>query len=737
MSVEGLFRVCFGGPPYRHQREVAEVLLEGGSVVVRAPCGSGKTEAAVFPYLLGMGSTLPRRLIYSLPTRALVEDIAKRINEKLLKLDLEHIEVSCQHGANSEDPFFKKDIIVTTIDQTIGAYCSTPLSLPIRYGNIPAGAAVSSLLCFDEVHTYDHDLGLKTMLVLVERARKLGLPFVVMSATLPDSFLEWFAERDVEVVEATDKDVPSRKKRRVELYWVEKQLNPEEVSEFLGSRRKVIVVCNTVARAQQIYSWLKKEGKEGLYLLHSRFVPDDRKKREKEMLKAFKSEGSACLVTTQVCEVGLDISCDVMLTEVAPPDALVQRMGRCAREGDKGKVFVYEAEISAPYSEELVRQSKKYLKRELDGGIIRWKEEIEFVNHLLDDRFKCIVRDEAARRRILNNLGSASFKGDRKSIEENVRRILSVNVTIYDEIDRLSDVIWKMPWIKVDVRVLRRAMEKYGLNISEVVYGRDENKRPLFKVYPIRSLSELIPYGYYVIHPEGVRYDPFIGLVFGEEGWNLEPTSKDRPDPREPPEYHRELWLDHSLKCLKAFDEIKEQELPLRFISRLIGQEPEFCEGVLALAVALHDLGKLNKDWQRAVGVKNEAERPLAHSLSIRGKRPNHATISGHASTPLFESLLGRRRLYKPIIIAINHHHYTRSEKVSRYEIGWRATISELFDEMMLRYNLDLDLDRIKWSSAPTRNERFPVWERINSYTIYAVVSRLIRLCDRYSFEMQ
>jgi len=442
-------------------------------------------------------------------------------------------------------------------------------------------------------------------------------------------------------------------------------------------------------------------------------------------------------VTTQVCEVGLDISCDVMLTEVAPPDALVQRIGRCARKGDKGKVFVYEAEISAPYSEELVRQSKKYLKRELDDGIIGWKEEIEFVNHLLDDRFKCIVRDEAARRRILNNLGSASFKGDRRGIEENVRRILSVNITIYDEIDRLSDVIWKMPWIKVDVRVLRRAMEKYGLNISEVVYGRDENKRPLFKVYPIRSLSELIPYGYYVIHPEGVRYDPFIGLVFGEEGCNLEPIYKDRPDPRGPLEYHKELWLDHSLKCLKAFDEIKEAELPLRFISRLMGREAGFCEGVLALAVTLHDLGKLNKDWQRTVGVKNETERPLAHSPLMRGKRPNHATISGYASTPLFKALLGRRRLYKPITFAINHHHCTRSEMVDRYKLGWKDTIGELFDEMMSRYDLDLDLDRIKWSSDPTRVERFPILERANRYTIYAITSRLIRLCDRYSFEIQ
>ena len=144
---EVFIHVC-GDDPYKHQLAAAEKILEGKSVVIRAPCGSGKTEACFVPFLLAEKSEFPNRLVYSLPTRALVEDVAERLKEKMGKLGA-FLSVSCQHGANPEDPFFKEDVIVATIDQTIGAYCCTPLSLPAYLGNIPAGAVTTAFLCFD------------------------------------------------------------------------------------------------------------------------------------------------------------------------------------------------------------------------------------------------------------------------------------------------------------------------------------------------------------------------------------------------------------------------------------------------------------------------------------------------------------------------------------------------------------------------------------------------------------
>lgn len=372
LMLKEIFVHLCNGEPYKHQLAAAEKILEGKSVVIRAPCGSGKTEACFVPFLLAGKGEFPNRLVYSLPTRALVEDIADRLKEKMGKLGA-FLSVSCQHGANPEDPFFKEDVIVATIDQTIGAYCCTPLSLPAYLGNIPAGAVTTAFLCFDEVHTYDYLLGLQSMLALIEQSHdRLGLPFVVMSATLPDSFIEWFKNKGVEVVEGKDEYVPFRRNRRVYVHWVSKILSDEIVLKSASDDIRVMVVCNTVSKAQEIYRKVAGRLRERgipVFILHSRFLPEDRHRIEEKMKAIFKKGKCGCLITTQVCEVGLDVSCDVMLTEIAPPDSLVQRIGRCARKGGEGHVYVYDVEFPAPYNEGLLEETKQYVAEHLNEKI--------------------------------------------------------------------------------------------------------------------------------------------------------------------------------------------------------------------------------------------------------------------------------------------------------------------------------------------------------------------------------
>ncbi|MBS7630099.1 CRISPR-associated helicase Cas3' [Candidatus Bathyarchaeota archaeon] len=733
MNIKEIFK-AFSQEPYKHQLEASEILLKGKPVVIRAPCGSGKTEACVFPFLLGRGEYLPRRLIYSLPTRSLVEDIASRLEDRLKKLNF-NVSLSRQHGADSKDPFFRENIIITTIDQTVGAYYSTPLSLPTYLGNIPSGAAVSSLLCFDEVHTYDHELGLKTMIILVERALKLELPFVVMSATLPDSFLEWFKENGVSILRADDENIPTRKERNVILKWHDHRLTVEDIVEAFQNYKKVIVVCNTVVKAQEIYSDLNDDK---VHLLHSRFTAEDRKKNEKNVIDAFKNNDSAYLITTQVCEVGLDISCDLMLTELAPPDALIQRIGRCARKGGKGKVYVYDVEYAAPYSDGSIEQSRKYVSNELNGKTVDWKQELEFVNQLLGPEFQEIMKDEGGRRKILSNLGDAAFKGDKRKIEENVRDILSVNITIHENPCSLEKVLWLMPWINVDVRVLKKAMKDFNLNIFRVDYIYDERKGSSYDCHEINDPYHLYPFENYILSPINVRYDSNRGLIFGEEGENLEPQIRKEKDTRGDVKYFKETWFDHVRKSLSAFDKIKKEELPLNTFSNLLKYDSKSSEGILALSVALHDLGKLNKMWQKSVGIENNSEVPLAHIEDIYiGHRPGHAVVSGYASLPLFKKLIGKEFAYNAIALAISHHHHARSENLERYEIGWKELVRRILDDVASKYGLDINSEDIIWSQRPSiLPYRFPSVENTKSYTIYAIASRLIRLSDRESFGM-
>ena len=93
----------------------------------------------------------------------------------------------------------------------------------------------------------------------------------------------------------------------------------------------MLVIANTIRDAQTLYQKLAETGWQGLTLLHARFILRDRMEKEKRVSQA---EPGTIFIATQVVEVSLDISYDVLITEIAPVDALVQRMGRVNRKGE-------------------------------------------------------------------------------------------------------------------------------------------------------------------------------------------------------------------------------------------------------------------------------------------------------------------------------------------------------------------------------------------------------------------
>jgi CRISPR-associated endonuclease/helicase Cas3 len=744
-TIDEVFTLALNGKaPYPHQLETAKNLVEGRSVVLRAPCGSGKTEACYVSLLLGRNYSLPNRLIYSLPTRALVEDVSYRIKKGISKIGLPPI-VSPQHGANSEDPFFRSEIVVATIDQTVGAYCCTPLSLPVYLGNIPAGAAVSSFLCFDEAHVYDHMLGLQSMLVLVERTAELGLPFLVMSATLPDSFIEWFRNNEkfgdrIAMVEGNDEDVPKRRNRRVILRLKGKLLGCKDVLDCADSWRRVMVVCNTVDRAQELFGLVNEALENGgfdVFLLHSRFLDEDREVIEDKMKARLKDSGKkTCLITTQVCEVGLDISCDMLLTELAPPDSLIQRMGRCAREGGEGEVWVFEVEHCAPYNEEDMGKSRKYLLERLDVRRIGWNEESEFVNTLLGEEFKQIMTDERRRHNVLLSLGDAAFKGSKHGIESNIREVLSANITIHDNPHKLCDYckILRMSWIDVDIRVLARKLK--NAKFWRIDFEHDENGRPDFKAIPA---TELFPYEYYVIHPDYLRYDSKRGLIFGEKGENLE-SSPFPSESKSTPTYEEETWEKHVENCLIAFGKIRQTELhALKLLSRIINCDLPKSEGFVALSIVVHDLGKLNERWQKSIDKNvNDISIPLAHIPLNKKIGVPHALISADASYPMFKKLINNTYYALSFKLAIAHHHHTRAEHVDPYVLKWKTLYDRIVNKISDEYSLDANPEDIRAAEKlPKRMEASMFDLESKPYIAYCIIARFIRLSDQKSFSIE
>lgn len=731
--------------PYRHQRETARYLLDGKSVVLRAPCGSGKTEACFVSFLLGRNYTLPNRLVYSLPTRALVEDVSERVKKGIGRIGLPPI-VSSQHGANSEDPLFNSEVVIATIDQTIGAYCCTPLSLPVSQGNIPAGAVISSFLCFDEAHVYDHLLGLQSTLVLVERAAELGLPFLVMSATLPNSFIKWFEERfgeTIAIVKGNDEDVPKRQKRNVTLQWVGKLLEREDILGCADSWNRIMVVCNTVNHAQALFNSVKQDLKNhsfNVFLLHSRFLDGDKEKIENAMKSSLEDlSKKTCLITTQVCEVGLDISCDLLLTELSPPDSLIQRMGRCAREGGNGAVRVFEVEYCLPYKKGDIDNTRKYLSEKLDGKRIGWNEELEFVNALLDQDFRQIMNDKNRRLSILKRLGDSAFDGNRKGIEDCIRDVLTTNITICEKPHELTAVdLLGMPWIDIDVRVLNHQIGKMGGSIWLVKFERDEEGKLTKQLF---SSKEASPYQYYVVSSNYSAYNTELGLMFGSGLTGIKwMPSKGKSLSEEAWVYSDESWIEHVNACLRMFDYFKLQESSsFELLQRLLGLTPVQTSGVVELCLVLHDLGKLNIEWQRSFGITEKSlSPPIAHAPyeKKRKRLPPHATISAYAAYPLLEQLLknakGKYRKIYALQMAIGHHHHTRAQQGCEYRLGWRNIYDSKIMDVATRFDLDLDISSIIDQDHDANLEQsFPGIEKTDEYAIYCIVSRLIRLCDR------
>ena len=248
-------------------------------------------------------------------------------------------------------------VIISTGDQFF------PYALkPPGYEKIYATFSYSRLV-IDEVQAYNPK-ACAIIVKFIEDIVRLGGKFLLMTATLPKFVLEEIERRTeadarkkiYEKINFFEEEKPKFQnliKHKIQITVIEnkeesKNLNfslpleeLEKIINACNNGKRVLVIVNKVSQAQEIYRTLKKSEKipsEKLFLLHSRFTSKDRREKEvKIMDMEFKNPKSPdekegkILVTTQVVEASLDIDADVLFTELAPLDALIQRMGRVLR----------------------------------------------------------------------------------------------------------------------------------------------------------------------------------------------------------------------------------------------------------------------------------------------------------------------------------------------------------------------------------------------------------------------
>lgn len=741
---DGTFFKVVNGSPYEYQRKAWEAFEKGKSIVVRAPTGSGKTEAVYLPFLFHANEKLPSRMIYALPLRALANQICQRLEKYAQKLGRSEWRVRLQHGIRPESVLLSSEVTIATIDQVITSYACTPLTLPVRHGNIPAGAVMSSFLVFDEVHLFDPNLALQAMRLVCERLHKLGLPFAVLSATLPDAVVEFWHERfDCEIAEAEKEPV----ERNLKVEWTGKQLNGRAVQEALREGyQRIIVVYNTVERAIRLFDEIRNDAQNNGYecqLLHSRFLPDDRARKEQWVVERFgKSllqEKKSLLIATQVVEAGLDISCDCLLTELAPVDALIQRAGRCARWGGEGSVQVYDVESAAPYEKGLMDRTRQILA-ELSSAELTWEEAKQWVNRVLNDRYRSVLSEESVEyERVVAQLSLAGFTGNRTASEATIRDVNTVEVSIHSKPQALREEALRLPTISVHIGVVKNWLKSAKQPVWRVEIDRNPADARISVTFEKVSEKDLRIGDRLIFPPTTLQYDSDYGLREGHGSDLTLTSSRERSDLVKT--LNRETWIEHSVKTAEFACRLLDRDKhAVEGLSRFLNLSPEKIREALALTAVLHDLGKLTVEWQGKAGIGKRASvsELLAHTdARDYNDFPSHATVSAYA---LWDALTDNeaipRILGRSAVLAIAHHHSVRAQHVPKYELHpqWRDAVQQALSQIGVK-NFPLDkVIQFQPSETALRN-RFPPLEHGHLYTTYVLLARWLRLADRMATE--
>jgi CRISPR-associated endonuclease/helicase Cas3 len=378
-----------------------------------APCGAGKTLAAWRWVAARMKERPAARVLFLYPTRATAKEGFRDYVSWAPETD-----AALMHGtaaydlkdlfANPDDPrrensyevnarlyalgFWTRRIFSATVDQFLAflQYAYGPVCmLPVL-----ADAAV----VIDEVHSFDNSM----FTALKKFLTNFDVPVLCMTATLPERRRNEL-ERECRLSVYDDKPGELRQTAAAPRYRLQRITEAETLQRAraaLAAQKRVLWVVNQVRRAQRaavsmafdfqpdpsqgvLRVRLSDKALAPLFCYHSRFKLNDRVMRHNQVIEAFQEGFSAAVaITTQVCEMSLDLNADVLITEECPITSMIQRMGRCNRSKwprpltQSGDVLVYKPENAKPYDATTLTGIDQFLAS-LDGRASINQDELE------------------------------------------------------------------------------------------------------------------------------------------------------------------------------------------------------------------------------------------------------------------------------------------------------------------------------------------------------------------------
>jgi CRISPR-associated endonuclease/helicase Cas3 len=397
-------RFPHGVPPYPYQERLAT--RETFPSLINAPTGSGKTGAVILAWLFRRQSenvihpSTPRRLVYCLPMRVLVEQSYGECERWLQNLGL-HDDVGLHQlmgGVDSDEWHLnpgKPAILIGTQDMLLSralnrGYAANRCHWPIDFGLLNNDC----LWVFDEPQLMGS--GVSTSAQLAGLRQSLNFfgecPSLWMSATLEPAWLDTidfrgkFPSEPFELDEsdyAPDRALHKRMtaEKTLRASGLNSSKDMKEAARYVFEKHtpgsQTLVILNTVDRAKDVYDGLRTLRKKAelpeLLLVHSRFRLAERQTLNQKLQEKGEAPAERIIVATQVVEAGVDISAQTLIIELAPWASIVQRIGRCNRTGDDGpgRVFWFDLEgkLSPPYSEIDLDFSRKQLNKLNDKNV--------------------------------------------------------------------------------------------------------------------------------------------------------------------------------------------------------------------------------------------------------------------------------------------------------------------------------------------------------------------------------
>jgi CRISPR-associated endonuclease/helicase Cas3 len=785
--------------PYPFQRRVGELLLGGHNVILQAPTGAGKTLAAMLPFLdaIEHGRDFPHKCLYTVPMRVLANQFVREYKGMVRRAGRDdRIRVEIQTGEHAEDRELTATLTFATIDQVLSSFLLSPYSLSRRQSNLNAGAVVASYLVFDEFHLFDPTSTLPTTLAMLKMLRGVA-PFLLMTATFSTDMLEGLASAlDAVVVPGDDsarramQALPSQQKTR-RYHVADRPLSAEAV--LAQHRNRTLVVCNVVDRARILFEALRDHPDRGdtrVLLLHSRFLHADRQRIEEQIQALFAKDGDESgrwiVVATQVIEVGLDVTCETLHTELAPANAILQRAGRCARyAGEDGAVFVYSETLSLdgepvdlkervmPYQgqkEEIARTLTEFQRRH--GGPLTFSDEQEIVSAAHGPRDKAIVQGLVATQEMYRHRMNSVMDGRRSGDAGNlIRAISSRLVVVHDDplavLERpfAAESFSLHPgtvfglvnkWVK---KADELDLEDWGVRALHDQGDVGEQGRSAYDWVPVDedNTGDVAGSAMVLVHPALAGYDPDLGFVPDRStGYRarLAPVQETRT--RGGYAYRLESYGEHVRLVHWAFLNQTWPELARAAtgLERVCGWPTGVMEWAAHLVVLLHDVGKLNRGWQdwvvryqRAIGqpaptgfyahTDFDPTDPLhREKQQVCGLKPPHAVEGAVAVAPLLAAALGAcEPAFNAAFTAIARHHGAFARQGQRYTLVPSAGQAVTETLNLLPAHLADGLGSELWSSEDPSEASIGDFlvnpARDDEFLAYVLLARALRRADQ------